>query len=88
MPNVDGYELLGRIRSRPRTRQGTIPAAALTAYARAVDRTRALKAGFQMHLAKPVQPTELTAAVLALAHGRHDRNDVGSGRAQDAKAGH
>jgi CheY-like chemotaxis protein len=88
MPHVDGYELLGRIRSRPRTRQGAIPAAALTAYARTVDRTRALKAGFQMHLAKPVQPTELTAAVLALADGRHDRNDDGSVSAEDAKARH
>ena len=44
-----------------------IPAAALTAYARTVDRTRSLKAGFQMHLSKPVQPSELTAAVRVLA---------------------
>jgi CheY-like chemotaxis protein len=41
----------------------------LTAYARTVDRTRSLKAGFQMHLSKPVQPTELAAAVLVLAGG-------------------
>jgi CheY-like chemotaxis protein len=48
-------------------RCATRPAAALTAYARTVDRTRSLKAGFQMHLSKPVQPTELAAAVLVLA---------------------
>jgi signal transduction histidine kinase/DNA-binding response OmpR family regulator len=88
MPNVDGYELLGRIRSRPLARQGNIPAAALTAYARTTDRTRALRAGFQMHLAKPVQPTELTAAVSTLAHGRHDRSDDRSVSAEDAKAFH
>jgi signal transduction histidine kinase/response regulator of citrate/malate metabolism len=70
MPNVDGYELLRRIRSRPGGRLRTLPVAALTAYARAVDRTRSLNSGFQMHLTKPVQPTELTAAVFALAHRR------------------
>ena len=69
MPDVDGYQLLKRIRQRPADRQGMIPIAALTAYARSVDRTRSLKAGFQLHLAKPVQPTELAAAVLALAGG-------------------
>ena len=63
---VDGYELLEAIRQRPESRQGDIPAAALTAYARAIDRTRSLQAGFQMHLSKPVQPNELAAAVLAL----------------------
>jgi CheY-like chemotaxis protein len=66
-PEVDGYQLLKRIRQRAEDHQGKIPAAALTAYARAIDRTRSLKAGFQMHLSKPVQPTELTAAVLVLA---------------------
>ena len=69
MPEVDGYELLKRIRQRPAGRQGRIPVAALTAYARPMDRTRSLKAGFQMHLSKPVQPTELAAAVLSLAGG-------------------
>jgi signal transduction histidine kinase/ActR/RegA family two-component response regulator len=67
MPDVDGYQLLKRIRQRPDDRQGKIPAAALTAYARTIDRTRSLKAGFQLHLSKPVQPTELTAAVRVLA---------------------
>ena len=44
-----------------------IPAAALTAYARVADRTRSLKAGFQIHMSKPVQPSKLAAAVVALA---------------------
>ena len=67
LPGMDGYELLKRIRAASRrSAGGDIPAAALTAYARAADRTRSLRAGFQMHLSKPVQPTELAAAVLAL----------------------
>jgi signal transduction histidine kinase len=67
MPHVDGYELLRRIRERGDARQGRIPLAALTAYARSIDRTRSLQSGFQLHLTKPVQPGELTAAILALA---------------------
>jgi CheY-like chemotaxis protein len=66
LPAVDGYELLRRIRSRPRDQQGALPAAALTAYARTADRTRSLQTGFQLHLSKPVQPNELAAAVHAL----------------------
>ena len=69
MPGTDGYELLRRIRERSSHNHGRIPAAALTAYARAVDRTRSLQAGFQMHISKPVQPAELAAAVLALFRG-------------------
>jgi CheY-like chemotaxis protein len=67
LPEMDGYELLKAIRARPSDQQGGIPAAALSAYARAIDRTRSLQAGFQMHLSKPVPPAELTAAVLTLA---------------------
>jgi CheY-like chemotaxis protein len=66
LPEMDGFELLTQIRARPRDRQGNLPAAALTAYARAVDRARSLTAGFQLHLSKPVQPNELAAAVLSL----------------------
>ena len=78
MPEVDGYQLLARIRQSADERRRTLPAAALTAYARSIDRTRSLKAGFQMHLSKPVQPAELAAVVLALAatseaHRRHNR---------------
>jgi CheY-like chemotaxis protein len=67
LPETDGYELLKAIRARTKDRQGGIPVAALTAYARAIDRTRSLQAGFQMHLSKPIQPSELAAAVLALS---------------------
>ncbi len=67
MPHIDGYELLRRIRARTDEEQGRIPLAALTAYARSIDRTRSLKAGFQLHLTKPVSPSELTAAISALA---------------------
>ena len=70
MPLVDGYQLLRQIRERPAERQGRLPAAALTAYARTADRTRSLKEGFQMHLTKPIQPSELTAAVQTLAGRR------------------
>jgi CheY-like chemotaxis protein len=68
MPDVDGYDLLRRIRERPAARNGNVPAAALTAYARVADRIRSLAAGFQMHLGKPVRPTELVAAIRALAN--------------------
>ena len=66
LPGMNGYELLAAIRSRPHGQQGKIPAAALTAYARDVDRTRSLQAGFQMHLSKPIQPAELAASVRML----------------------
>jgi PAS domain S-box-containing protein len=64
MPGEDGYAFLRRLQRRP----DAPPVAALTAYARDDDRTRALEAGFQAHLAKPVEPAELVAAVAALAH--------------------
>ncbi|HWW82471.1 MAG TPA: response regulator, partial [Vicinamibacterales bacterium] len=69
MPEVDGCSLLVQIRQRPNERQGQIPAVVLTAYTRTAERTRSLNAGFQMYLSKPVQPSELSAAVLALAGG-------------------
>jgi CheY-like chemotaxis protein len=49
-----------------------VPAAALTAYARSEDRAKTLQGGFEMHLAKPVDPVELASAVKALARRRHD----------------
>ncbi len=69
MPGEDGYDLIRRLRDRDPTRGGEVPALALTAYARAEDRDRALSAGFQMHAAKPIKPAELVAAVAALAAG-------------------
>jgi CheY-like chemotaxis protein len=67
MPQMDGYEFIKRLRSQPSPSTSLIPAAALTAYARAEDRTRSLLSGFQLHLAKPIEPGELLAAVGALA---------------------
>jgi len=67
MPGEDGYSLIRRIRAMEAQNGGRIPAVALTAYARVEDRTRALAAGFQMHIAKPVNPTELVAVIANLA---------------------
>jgi PAS domain S-box-containing protein len=65
MPDVDGYELLRMIRARE-TRDATrLPAVALTAFARAEDRIRALRAGFVAHVAKQVEPSELLATIAA-----------------------
>jgi hypothetical protein len=69
MPGEDGYELIRRVRELPPDRGGRTPAAALTAFARGEDRRRALRAGFQMHLAKPVEIQELAAVVASLARG-------------------
>jgi PAS domain S-box-containing protein len=66
MPEQDGYELIGQVRSRSPERGGNTPAVALSAYTRAEERTRALAAGFQMHLAKPVDPDKLVAVVADL----------------------
>jgi PAS domain S-box-containing protein len=65
MPEHDGYELIARLRKLPGGR--TVPAVALTALARSEDRTRALRAGFQLHVAKPVDFNELVAVVQNLA---------------------
>jgi PAS domain S-box-containing protein len=63
LPGQDGYALLAAIRGLPPEAGGHVPAIALTAYARSVDRQRALAAGFQLHLAKPVDPAALVAAI-------------------------
>ena len=68
MPEQDGYELIQHIRQRDPERGGNIPAVALTANARVEDRVRALTAGFQMYVPKPVVPNELVAVVANLAH--------------------
>jgi CheY-like chemotaxis protein len=69
MPNMDGYQLIREIRLRSADQGGTIPAVALTAFARSEDRRRALLAGFQNHVTKPVDPGELLA-VIAMLSGR------------------
>jgi PAS domain S-box-containing protein len=67
LPDVDGYDLMERIRQLPADSGGAVPAIALTAYARTEDRTRAFRSGYQAHLAKPVEPTELVATIASLA---------------------
>jgi PAS domain S-box-containing protein len=71
MPDRDGYDLIREIRSREPERGGKIPAVAVTAYARAEDRVRVLAAGFQMHIAKPIDPDELIAVVASLTGHVH-----------------
>nr|WP_314547051.1 ATP-binding protein [uncultured Massilia sp.] len=66
MPEVDGFELLDRVRQLPREAGGQVPAIALTAFARSEDRLRALEAGFSAHISKPVEPSELIATVAAV----------------------
>jgi CheY-like chemotaxis protein len=65
MPGEDGYSLLQKVRSTKSG--GLIPAAALTAYSSSEDRVRALKAGYQIYLPKPVDPHELAVVVASLA---------------------
>jgi signal transduction histidine kinase/ActR/RegA family two-component response regulator len=67
MPDEDGYQLIAKVRASEQKRGGQIPAVALTAYARTQDRVRALAAGFQMHVPKPVETEELVMAVASLA---------------------
>jgi PAS domain S-box-containing protein len=63
MPHEDGYSLVRRLRKLPTNEGGALPAIALTAFARAEDRTKALLSGFQAHVSKPVEPAELLAVV-------------------------
>jgi PAS domain S-box-containing protein len=74
MPQMDGFNFITRIRASTDVDVREIPAAALTAFARSEDRTKALDSGFEMHLAKPVDPGELVASVATLARRRpkHD----------------
>ncbi len=67
MPEEDGFSLIGKIRELSNEKGGDVPAIALTAYARAEDRVKALRSGFQMHITKPVEPSELVAVVANLA---------------------
>jgi two-component system CheB/CheR fusion protein len=80
MPGEDGYSLIGRVRDRGPGRGGDVPALALTALASAEDRLNALSAGFQMHLAKPVDVVRLTQAVAELARMREAGDTAVTGR--------
>ena len=66
MADMDGYMLIQQIRSRPAAQGGTILAIALTAYASGFDQQKALQAGFQDHLTKPVEPEGLVQAIVRL----------------------
>jgi len=76
MPDEDGYSLISQIRALPSERGGQIPAAALTAYARAEDRMRVLRSGFQFHLPKPVDSAELVTVVASLAGRAYESNHI------------
>jgi PAS domain S-box-containing protein len=67
MQEEDGYSLIRRLRTIEKKEEGVLPAVALSAYARSEDRTKAIRSGFQIHLAKPVEPTELLAVISSLA---------------------
>jgi PAS domain S-box-containing protein len=66
LPEVDGYELIRKIRENENGTGKRLPAAALTAFARTEDRLKALSAGFNMHITKPVEPAELIVVIANL----------------------
>jgi PAS domain S-box-containing protein len=66
LPGDDGYTLIQRVRAREAQRGRSIPALAVSAHARTEDRARALAAGFQMHVAKPLEPADFVAAIAHL----------------------
>jgi signal transduction histidine kinase/CheY-like chemotaxis protein len=72
MPEEDGYSLMKRVRALEATRGGRIPAVALTAYARVEDRLLALRAGYSMHVPKPVEPAELAVVIASLTRRKTD----------------
>jgi PAS domain S-box-containing protein len=76
MPGEDGYSLIEKVRSLGAEQGGNVPAVALTAYARTEDRMKILRAGFQMHIAKPVEPSELITVVAVLAARSQGRVDL------------
>lgn len=67
MPQMDGYALIKKVRELTSEEGGLVPAIALTAYTRVEDRVRALSQGFQMFVPKPVEPSELIAAIKSLS---------------------
>ena len=66
MPEMDGYEFINHVRNQADATGRTIPAAALTAYAKDEERARAIDAGFQLHISKPISNERLIEAVSAL----------------------
>ena len=66
MPGEDGYDFIRKVRALIPDASGRLPAVALTAFARSEDRQRALLAGYQIHVAKPVEPSELLTVCASL----------------------
>jgi signal transduction histidine kinase/CheY-like chemotaxis protein len=80
MPGMDGYELLRTIRALQDARAQSVPAIAVTAYARLEDQRRALAEGFQLHVAKPIEPAAFASAIARLCptpdfQGAQDRGE-------------
>jgi signal transduction histidine kinase/ActR/RegA family two-component response regulator len=70
MPEKDGYQFMREVRGLATAEGGRAPAIALTAFARSEDRTRAMLAGYQVHVSKPIEPQELVATIKSLADNR------------------
>ncbi|MBW4518961.1 MAG: PAS domain-containing protein [Scytolyngbya sp. HA4215-MV1] len=83
MPTVDGYTLMQKVRALPPEQGGTIPAIALTAYVREIDQQKALEAGFQEHLAKPLEPDLLMQTIARLVVDSEGANDRGISTANE-----
>jgi PAS domain S-box-containing protein len=81
MSGESGYDLIKKVRALDPERGGRVPAVALTAYAAAADRRQALLAGFQTHLAKPVEADELLAVIASLCGQHEEAHDLPSLRA-------
>ena len=77
MPGIDGYDLIRQVRGLPPNRGGKVAAIALTAYTRTEDRLQALRAGYDMHVPKPVELAELVAVAASVA-----RRKVAQGKSQ------
>ncbi|MBW4677033.1 MAG: response regulator [Desmonostoc geniculatum HA4340-LM1] len=79
MPEMDGYDLMKEIRVMPKEQGGEILAIALTAYVGESDRERVLAAGFEKHVAKPVQPNQLLTSIADLLGEKVIRNTLSEG---------
>jgi hypothetical protein len=73
MPEMDGYMLMRRVRAMPWDRGGEIPAIALTAYAGEMNQQQAIAAGFQQHIAKPIEPEYLIQAITSLSSAKNNQ---------------
>ncbi len=86
MPEEDGYDLIRKVRSRSSDQNGTVPAIALTAFARSEDRQRAIRSGFQIHVAKPVEPSEIVTVCASLAGRKFEESGCGSNTTTNSNA--